>query len=703
MAESINFFGSVDFMPHGHCYFWQTDLITLHVASDSLIALAYYSIPVIIAYLVRRRSDIPFRSLFWLFGMFIVACGTTHLMEVYTVWHPAYWLSGWIKATTAVISIMSAIALVRVVPVALQLPSPDALQKLNEDLEGRVQARTMDLTASNERLAREVKQREEAEEEVRRLNESLQNRLTELQVLLDLLPVGIAIAQDAHSSELRTNQAFARFTGATTQKKVSISAPPIEVPVSYKVFQGEDELDPDQVPLRRALAENRPVLDVELRITQKDGKEFQVLASAVPLQDSAGNARGAVTTLQDITAQKLASRELLAVERRLQETQKLESLGVLAGGIAHDFNNLLTGILGNASLARLDLPPGHANVRASLDNLEQATLRAADLCKQMLAYAGKGRFVVQPLNLSQLVRETAELLSVSLGRKANLQLQLADGLPAFQGDSTQVRQILMNLVLNASEALGDKGGTITVRTGVVEATREYIERAKFRDQAVEGRYVLVDVSDNGCGMDAATQARIFDPFYTTKFTGRGLGLAAVLGIVRGHKGAIRVYSEQNKGTTFKVLFPAIGLSATPPEPVMQATIMEKSSGTILLVDDEEVVRQVAKKILTSSGYEVVSAADGAEAVAIFRNDSARFAAVLLDLTMPHMDGEEAFRVLKEIHPTVRVLIMSGFNEQDTISRFVGRGVAGFLPKPFSAEMLLTRLRDVLAGLHGSES
>jgi signal transduction histidine kinase/CheY-like chemotaxis protein len=703
MAESFNFLGSIDFMPHGHCYFWRTDLITLHVVSDGLIALAYYSIPVIIAYLVRRRTDIPFRSLFWLFGAFIVACGTTHLMEVFTIWQPVYWLSGWIKGTTAVISLMSAVALVRVVPVALQLPSPDALQKLNEDLERRVQARTTDLTATNERLAREVQQREEAEEEVRRLNESLQNRLTELQVLLDLLPVGIAIAQDARSSELRTNQAFARFTGTPAQKKVSISAPPIEAPISYKVFQGERELGPDEVPLRRALAENRPVLDVELRITQKDGKEFQVLASAVPLQDDAGNARGAVTTLQDITAQKHASRELLAVERRLQETQKLESLGVLAGGIAHDFNNLLTGILGNASLARLDLPPGYANVRASLDNLEQATMRAADLCKQMLAYAGKGRFIIQPLNLSQLVRETSELLGVSLGRKASLQLQLADGLPAFQGDSTQVRQILMNLVLNASEALGDKGGMITVRTGVVQVTREYVERAKFHDQAEEGRYVFVDVSDNGCGMDAATQARIFDPFYTTKFTGRGLGLAAVLGIVRGHKGAIRVYSELDKGTTFKVFFPAIGLPATPQAPVVHATMIEKNSGTILLVDDEETVRRVAEKILTSSGYEVVSAADGAEAVAVFQGDPARFAAVLLDLTMPHMDGEEAFRVLKGMKPDVRVLIMSGFNEQDTISRFVGRGVAGFLPKPFSAEMLLTRLRDVLAGRHSSDS
>jgi len=287
--------------------------------------------------------------------------------------------------------------------------------------------------------------------------------------------------------------------------------------------------------------------------------------------------------------------------------------------------------------------------------------------------------------------------------KASLQLPLADGLPDFQGDGTQVRQVLMNLVLNASEALGDKGGTITVRTGVVQEASEPVGRAKFHELTVEGRCVFVEVSDDGCGMDAATQARIFDPFYTTKFTGRGLGLAAVLGIVRGHKGTIRVFSEVDRGTTIKVLFPAIDQPAIPSAPVAHATKMEKNSGAILLVDDEQTVRQVAQKILTSSGYEVIAVADGAEAVAVFRRDPARFAAVLLDLTMPHMDGEEAFRVLKETHPAVRVLIMSGFNEQDTISRFVGRGVAGFLPKPFSADMLLTRLRDVLAGRDGLDS
>jgi len=618
-------------------------------------------------------------------------------MEVYTIWRPDYWLSGWMKAGTAVVSLLAVVALVRALPVVMQLPSPDALKKLNSELEHRVQERTADLSASNAQLGLEVRQREGAEAEVRRLNESLQHRLTELQALLDLLPVGIAIARDAQTTELRTNEAYARLTGIPSHHKVSLSNPPFEVPASFKVLQGDCELNRDELPLWRALAENRPVLDTELRIVHKEGREVQVLASAVPLHDTAGRVCGAVTTLQDITAQKLAAQELLAVERRLQDTQKLESLGVLAGGIAHDFNNLLTGILGNSSLARLDLPPGHAAVRASLDNLDQATLRAADLCKQMLAYAGRGRFVIQPLNLSQLVRETAGLLEVSIGRQAGLQLQLSEGLPAFQGDAAQIRQVLMNLVLNASEALADKGSTITVRTGSLLATHEYLMRTDFHDLAVEGRYVFIEVSDNGCGMDAVTQAKIFDPFFTTKFTGRGLGLPAVLGIVRGHRGAIQVYSEPGKGTAFKVLFPALEQLATSPTPLVSAAATAKASGTILVVDDEETVRRVAKKILNGSGFEVVVADGGVEAVELFRKTPTQFAAVLLDLTMPRMDGEEVFRALQEINPKVLVLIMSGFNEQDTVSRFVGRGLAGFLAKPFNSEMLLAKLHAVLAG------
>lgn len=681
-------------MPHGECYLWVKELLALHVLSDGLMALAYYSIPLGIFYFLRRRGDAPFPLLFLMFGAFIFACGTTHLFDVITIWQPEYWVAGWIKAASALISVATAFALIRVMPQALQLPSAASLQQVNRDLQQSAQTRMQDLSATNDRLEREIRQREAAESEVRRLNQSLEHRLHEMQALLDLLPVGIGIAQDVDCREIRTNRLFAEMLGIPQQQNASLSAPPIEAP-PFTVLQNGKELKPEELPMQRAAKENRPILDFEETIRRHDGRELQVVVNVVPLRDAAGHARGCVAAVQDVTAQKLASQERLAFERRLQETQKLESLGVLAGGIAHDFNNLLTGILGNASIARLELPPGHAPVRLALDHLEQAAMRAADLCKQMLAYAGKGRFVVQPLGLSRLVKETTELLDVSIGKKVAMQLQLAEGLPAFQGDATQIRQVLMNLVINASEAIGDKTGIISIRTSVLHASADYLERMAFCEQVEEGRYVCLEVSDTGVGMDKATLARIFDPFFTTKFTGRGLGLAAAMGIVRGHKGALKVYSEPGRGTTFKLLFPALGQQATPPDLVARSTAVHRYSGTILIADDEEAVRTVATRVLRNAGFKVLAAADGFQAVDLVRETKEEFALVLLDLTMPRMDGEEAFRLMRQMRPGLRVVIMSGFNEQDTTHRFVGRGLAGFMPKPFTAEMLLGKVSAVL--------
>ncbi|MEQ2006185.1 MAG: PAS domain S-box protein, partial [Limisphaerales bacterium] len=263
-----------------------------------------------------------------------------------------------------------------------------------------------------------------------------------------------------------------------------------------------------------------------------------------------------------------AEQERQRMELKLQETQKLESLGVLAGGIAHDFNNLLTSILGNASLARMDLPP-RSPVEHSLEQIEKASLRAADLCRQMLAYAGKGRFVVQPFDLTQLVQDTAHLLQVSVSKKAVLKFDLDAGLPPVLADASQLRQIVMNLVINASEAIGDRSGVIALSTGLVRADRRYLADTHLAGNLPEGDYVFLEVSDTGCGMTPELRARIFEPFFTTKFAGRGLGLAAVLGIVRGHRGALRVYSEPGKGSSFKLLLPiapgaAVGLAAPNP-------------------------------------------------------------------------------------------------------------------------------------------
>ncbi len=683
------------FMPHGQCYLWQSDLIALHAIADSLIALSYFAIPLIILGFVHKRKDIPFRSVFLMFGVFIVACGTTHLIEVWTIWHPAYWLGGWVKAFTAVVSIATAIALVRIVPLVLSLPSHEDLWRVNAELEERVRLRTADLTAANEHLRAEADQRRQAETDVRRLNASLEERVGELSTLFDLMPIGIAIADDPACRQLHYNRALAAMLRtplpADGQPFVATRA----TTGHFKILKDGEECPPDKLVMLKAIAANAPVLNSEKTVVFDDGRKLDLLASAVPLRDPAGNVRGCIAIVMDVTAQKYAEEERIAFERHLQETQKLEGLGVLAGGIAHDFNNLLTGILGNASIARMELAPHQTGIDTTLDHVEQAARRAADLCKQLLAYAGKGRFVIRPVNITRLVKETAPLLEVSISKKVMLQLHLAPDLPYFQADDTQIRQVLMNLVINGAEAIADRSGTVTVQTGEIHAGKEYLDRMALPDPLAPGHYVTLEVSDTGSGMSPETLAKIFDPFFTTKFTGRGLGLAAVHGIVRGHKGGIKVYTEPGRGTTFKLLFPA---SNTEPSALLDPAHSKHpwtGTGRILVVDDEPAIRTVAERVLTRAGFSVTLACDGMEAVELFKKTPDDFRAALLDLTMPRMDGTETLRELHALKPSFPVILTSGFNEQATIQSLVGRGLAGFLPKPFSSDMLLEKIRAAL--------
>ncbi len=417
-----------------------------------------------------------------------------------------------------------------------------------------------------------------------------------------------------------------------------------------------------------------------------------LLCNATALAAEDGSPRGVLIVARDISARKAAEAERFMTEARVRETQKLESLGVLAGGIAHDFNNLLTGILGNASLAKLDLaadtPPYNC-----VEEIEKASLRAAELCRQMLAYSGKGRFVVQLLDLSELITEAGPLLELSTTKKAKLRFFLNKHLPLIQADVNQLRQVVINLVSNAAESIGDKDGLIRITTGAMRATREYLHHTHLSPDLPEGNYVFVEVSDNGAGMPPEILQRIFEPFYTTKFTGRGLGLSAVLGIVRGHNGAIKVESEPGKGASFLVLFPAAEQTALlPAEPAPSAPAVKR----ILVVDDEETVRSVMARMLRSFGYEAVVACNGQEAVEIFHAGRDNFRAVLLDLTMPELDGAETFREIHRLRPELPVVLMSGYSEQDAVAKFGAAGLAGFLQKPFQPDALRSRLSGIVS-------
>jgi PAS domain S-box-containing protein len=408
---------------------------------------------------------------------------------------------------------------------------------------------------------------------------------------------------------------------------------------------------------------------------------------AVEMADQAGQAYAA-------EEHRLAEEERNLFESKLQHTQKLESLGVLAGGIAHDFNNLLMAIIGNAELALMDI--SHANpARQAVMEIEAVSRRAADLCRQMLAYSGKGKFVVEPISLNDVISEIGQMLGVSIPKNVVLRYNLAENLPAVEADVSQMRQVLMNLVINASEAIGDKDGLITVSTCTAYCDQAYFAKTNIHENLPDGDYVGIEVADTGEGMDKETIARIFEPFFTTKFTGRGLGLAAVLGIVRGHRGALKVYSEPGKGTTFKVLLPASKKDAIAFETESVQESAWVGSGTILLVDDEEVLLSVTSKMLTRLGFEVLTARDGIEGLEVYQENRDEITCVIMDLTMPNMNGEECFRELRRINGEVSVILCSGFNEQDATQRFVGKGLAGFIQKPYRFSTLSAKLREIL--------
>jgi PAS domain S-box-containing protein len=433
---------------------------------------------------------------------------------------------------------------------------------------------------------------------------------------------------------------------------------------------------------RRLEGDSRPR---EYRFVRKDGATVWLDFTATTISDAKGELSGVLAMCTDITERKLA-------QEQLQQTQKLESLGVLAGGIAHDFNNLLVGILGNASLAA-DLVPVSSPAQPMLAGIVSAGERAAKLTRQLLAYAGRDRRQTAAISLDALVSDIVPLLHASIPRTVTLRLDLAGDLPLVEGDEGQLTQILMNLVINAAESVPTgQPGRVTVTTESREPTPAEKQRAVIPLSDAEGPYVVLSVRDTGSGMDAVTVARIFDPFYTTKFAGRGLGLSAVLGIIKTHSGTLIIESTPGEGSVFRVFFRATAKTAAPVVSVSPPP--EQGSGTILVVDDEPAVRALATQALQRSGYQVITADDGAEAIEVAANHP-EIDLVLLDLAMPHMPGDKAAPEIRKVRPGVRILLSSGCGEREARERFADIGVDGFLQKPYSVQTLLEELRKAL--------
>jgi PAS domain S-box-containing protein len=522
--------------------------------------------------------------------------------------------------------------------------------------------------------------------EPRRLEAELRESEARLRQIIDLVPHYI-FAKNARGEFILVNQAIADAYGTTVGGllgKTDADFNPNRDEVGH--FR-EDDL--------RVIQSGRAKFIPEEKITEADGRIKYLQTTKIPYLLSGTGDQAILGVAVDITERKRAEEEAVKLEAELQTSRKLESLGVLAGGIAHDFNNLLAGILGNTRMALLEMPPDSRS-RCHLEDVITACKRAAELCSEMLAYSGNGKTSMEAVDIASLVKGTSELLRIHVPANSELRVMPCSEPRVVEGDPIQIRQVIMNLAMNGLDAVRGRGGLVKMTTGIVDCSREYLDGIPLHDGIPEGSYVFIDVNDDGCGMDQSVQSRMFDPFFTTKFTGRGLGLSAVLGIVRAHKGAISVRSKRGRGTSIRVLLPAMTRPA-PPAPVEQVGgTSDRVRGTsILVVDDEPTVLLLTQRILEHAGYQVLTAKSGEDAVDLYRTRRDEIAAVLLDMTMPGMSGWEVLEELRTLDRDVHVVLTSGYIGHEGARDLSGEAAVAFLAKPFEPLDLLEMLRQIL--------
>ena len=564
MGEFFAKLFSNDFMPHKMCFLGDPAVLWLQVVSDSLIALSYFLIPVLLVRFIRQRRDISFQWILLAFSIFILACGTSHLMGAVTVFDPIYRLEGVVKAVTAIASISTLILLVPAMPVLVAIPSPAVLE------------------AANRQLGQEIEERRTAEAAVRTLNLELEQRVAD-----------------------RT------------------------------------------ADLERTL--------VDLRKEMKHREDL---------------------------------------EKQLIQAQKMEAIGRLAGGVAHDFNNLLTVILGYNEMLR-DRFREDAATFDDLHEVQKAGERASMLTKQLLAFSRRQVAVVQPVDLNQSVRQTEKMLRRLIGEDIELALKLAPELPPVKTDPSHIDQMLLNLAVNARDAMPD-GGTLTIETAILNLDEQY---AAGHAGITPGPHVMIAMADTGTGMTEATKARIFEPFFTTKEQGKGtgLGLSIVYGIVKQSGGEILVYSEIAHGTVFKILLPAV-MAATPGKKVERRAAKVRQTGqTVLLVEDDAQVRNLAKAMLEQQGYRVIACATPEEAQEVQRTRTGQIALLVTDIVMPHMRGTELAALVQAADPQIRVLFMSGYTEGGALQQGLLTPETPFLQKPFTIADLRAKVEEALYG------
>jgi len=542
---------------------------------------------------------------------------------------------------------------------ASQAGEQDAKRLLHE-----LQVHQVELEMQNEELRRALIEKNEHESHLRQI--------------INLTPAGY-FHLDLEGRFLDVNAAWLRMHGYDSAEEV--------IDQHYSIMQVDNESISAMAHMQE-LKKGVAIPAGEFVSKRKDGSIGQHIFSATPVVHF-GEVTGFEWFIIDITEHKKLEADKQLLQQQFHQAQKLESLGVLAGGIAHDFNNILTVIISGCSLARLR----PEKTPAQLDMIESAALRAAGLCSQMLAYAGKGKVVHAQVDIGKMILGIINMLRSTLKQNVTIKIAVDEDIPAIKADISQLSQLLMNLTINAAEAIDEKQGTIDVSL----TTKNVLDDVDYLGKTIPaGCYACLSVSDNGCGMDEETRSRIFEPFYTTKFTGRGLGMSALIGIVSLHGGALQFTSQPGQGTTFNIYLPIMLSDADAPTTLLPPTTrIWKSSGTVLLVEDEEMVRAVAKMMLEEMGFSVIEACNGQEALNLYQQKTTGIDLVLTDIGMPVMDGYTLFSALKKINPTLPIIISSGFGDQEVTRRIAPEGIAGLISKPYLFSQLQALIKSVV--------
>ncbi len=677
------------YMPHLYCYLGSTSLAWTHAIADSAIAFAYLAISGTLAYLIYRgKSDLPFHGLFLAFALFIIACGSSHLIEAITVWVPVYVLSAIIKVLTAIASIATALMLPFVFPDILSLvrtsrssearrvlleavlierdAAQQALKQSNAALEQRVLDRTAQITMAKEVLEGEVIERSKNEEMLRQSEERFSKAFCS-----NPLPMTISTATE--DCYLDVNDSFLTLVGCERSWVIGRTMAELGIWVNPQ----------DRVTMVNGLRDHGRVIGLPAQIRASAGVVREATVSAEQIE-----LRGQLCVLavtQDTT-------EMKRLQMQSEQAHKMEAIGRLAGGVAHDFNNLLGVIIGYCDLSIDKLAP-ELLATGCLVPIKKAAERGAHLTRQLLAFSRQQVVSLKILDLNAVINTASQMLSRVVREDIILTYQTSIPLGSIKADAGQIEQILLNLVVNARDAMPD-GGKITVETANVELDEKY---CLGREPVIAGGYVILSVRDTGCGMDEPTKARIFEPFFTTKQPGKGtgLGLASVYGIVKQSGGYVWVYSEVGRGTTFKLYFPRVQADLEAPGTPHIYTESIGGDETILLVEDETALREVTALTLQSAGYRVFDADSPAEAIQFVEIYREPIHLLLTDVIMPHMSGVELSKRLKASRPELKVIFASGYGGDELARQISLAPDAVLLEKPFSRDALLTKIRAVL--------